>query len=145
LTDTPPQNDGAVKLRFAQLAVGARFVFRDQQYRKASPIEALRVGTDDRQLIPRSAKVEPLAEVDAASAAASAGPLADSAIKQAVADCMHALQRRLTERYPPTDTTQAATLSLLLKSAHDDLLARLAPRHPARRGPDDAPKPQQEK
>jgi hypothetical protein len=134
-----------VKPRFAQLAIGAEFLYRERQYRKVSPLEALLDGTDERRLIPRSAKIDPLLEPAAHPHTPAAGRPADATVRQAVAECLSDLHRRLTERYPPTDATQAATLATLLQVAHDDLLARLEPRHPAPHASNDATPPRQEK
>jgi hypothetical protein len=134
-----------VRPRFAQLAIGAEFLYRERQYRKVSPLEALLDGTDERRLIPRSAKIDPLVEPDTQARARSAGRPADATVRQAVAECMSGLHRRLTERYPPTDATQAATLATLLQVAHDDLLARLQSRHPVPQGSNYATPPLQEK
>jgi hypothetical protein len=134
-----------VKPRFAQLPIGAGFFYRERQYRKVSPLEALLEGTDERRLIPRSARIDPLVEPTERPHAPTAGRPADAAVRQAVAECMGALHKSLTERYPPTDATQAATLATLLQVAHDDLLVRLEPTHPASQGSDDATPPRQEK
>lgn len=125
--------------RFAQLPIGAQFTLDDVTYRKVTPLEGERIDSSERRLIPRSTRIEALDEHAKSASPKRSTHWDRAAVEEAVAECMSTLQQRLRSQYPPIDKTQAATLSTLLKLAHEDLFNRIALRHRTEpRRPDDA-------
>ncbi|RMG34367.1 MAG: hypothetical protein D6720_09580 [Gammaproteobacteria bacterium] len=51
-------------MKFGQLPIGRRFLYRGDEYLKVSPLQAQRPGEDRQRLIPRSAPIEPLESTD---------------------------------------------------------------------------------
>lgn len=113
-------------MKFFQLPGGARFRYRDEIYRKVSPLMAAAEGDEKPRLIPRSASVAPLDEGGGPLPEALPAMLPGGLFEQAVSDLIAACLDEAARIDPPLDGDQMRQLAAATERIRADILSRLA-------------------
>lgn len=113
-------------MKFAQLPLGARFVYRRQNYRKVSSIQAADEGGEGNRLIPRSAAVTLLDDQGAEIRREIPDTIPRAKLQDAIEHLIGSVRSGLDGVEPALDRDQTAGLHTLLDSAHRALLNDLA-------------------
>ncbi len=113
-------------MKFTQLPLGARFVYRGQSYRKVSSIQAADEDGEVDKLIPRSAAVTLLDGQGEKISREIPDTIPRSALQDAITRFIGGVRMGLGGVEPPLNSDQAAGLNTLLDTAHRTLLDDLA-------------------
>lgn len=118
-------------MKFHQLPIGARFVWRDATWRKVAPLKAASEGDDPQQkLIPRSAQVSRLPDDEAVADATPGLPthVSGSLVETATWDFVARCRTAIDQLEPALADEQRHALSAAIERAAQQLLSRLATR-----------------
>lgn len=112
-------------VKFAQLPIGAVFLFGDRRYRKVSPLEAVEDTTGARRLIHRSASIELVERQHAEAAPPSGIKLPLEAVEYALHGCIRKVEQRTKRLLPTLSDDQLVAVLTLMREAHADAIDRL--------------------
>lgn len=114
-------------MKFHQLRPGTRFEYRQQTYRKVSPLKAANEADGTERLFARSAEVRPLDERGEVIAGLPAAVSGDE-IERALARLVASLGEAAGLLDPPLNGQQRAALELAIGKVVDDFRADLVVR-----------------
>lgn len=117
-------------MKFSQLATGTVFRYRDKDYRKISPLQAVPeppgTGESRRKLIPRSAVVQLLDNAGAPVASTLPDTIPAPRLSALLDDLYGSkLQAALRRVDPPLSETQLVRVTQLIDKAREQLVAGL--------------------